>query len=51
MLTEGMGQKGVAGSKSDVVGSQKRSVIALVGLWRASPEGTLRDIGTLGNQI
>jgi hypothetical protein len=48
MLMKGMGRGGVAGSKSDVVGSQKRSEIALGGLQGASPEGTPRDLATSG---
>jgi hypothetical protein len=47
-LMKGMGRRGVASSKSDVVGSQKRSEIALGGLRGASPEGTPRDLATSG---
>jgi hypothetical protein len=47
-LTEGMGWRGVAGSKSNIVGSQKTSVFAFVGLQRVSPERTPKDLATSG---
>jgi hypothetical protein len=48
MLTKRMGRRGVAGSGSDVVESQRRSEIAFGELQRASPEWTLRDLAMSG---
>jgi hypothetical protein len=45
-LAEGMEWRGIAGSKSDVVGSQRGSEMASVRLWSASLEGTPKDLAT-----
>jgi hypothetical protein len=48
MLTKRMGRRGMAGSKSNVVDSQRRSEIAFGELQRASPGWTPRDLATSG---